>query len=63
MSQRDPGFYWVRQYGEWEVAKFDGDCWHFAWQTEDGYQTGHYHTPDTDDDLEEIDERRIVREE
>lgn len=51
---RQPGFYWVREESEplrWAVAEWCGDRWFSCgWECEFG-----------DNELEEIDERRIER--
>ena len=57
MSQkkREPGFYWVKFAGYWQVSYWSNFnfCWYLTSSAE---QLG-------DDDLFEIDERRITREE
>ena len=55
MSQknREPGFYWVRGGGTWVVAQWSGYSW---WVTTTDCLT-------YDNDWDEIDERRITREE
>ena len=56
MSQknREPGFYWVLPFGfEWTVAEYTGHIW----------MSARVFTALTDLDMEEIDERRITREE
>ncbi|MNJ08766.1 hypothetical protein D3C77_28910 [compost metagenome] len=62
MSQknREPGFYWVKFYvaANWEVVEFVDGCGGV-------WRIGDLHNGDFiyDEDLYEIDERRIVREE
>lgn len=50
MSQknREPGVYWVLAFDSWGISLWSGTCW----------LSGLH-----DNDFEEIDERRIVREE
>lgn len=52
---RESGYYWVKNENIWYVAKYNKD--YFAWSIS-GVETTF-----TDVDFEEIDERRIVREE
>lgn len=50
---REPGFYWVKEHNQgWVIAEWEGGCWKFTSLV--------YEYEDTD--IEEIDERRIVRE-
>jgi len=59
-KNREPGFYWVKldlhddwRVAEWKVEPFMRPCWFLIDYEGDCY----------DDDLFEIDERRIIREE
>lgn len=53
---RQAGYYWVKLHGEWVIAK---------WYFENGYHWDLFDggMPFKDNQLEEIDERRIEREE
>jgi hypothetical protein len=51
-KEREEGFYWVRYFGRWEVARFEHGRW---WVTGNEME-------DMDSDFHEIDERRITRE-
>jgi hypothetical protein len=48
---REPGFYWVKRFDKWSIAEFDGESW----------TSTTYIDPIFDRDWQEIDERRIVR--
>lgn len=52
--KREPGYYWVKDDGEWEIAKwfewYPGKC---EWD--------YFDRSRNDEDFEEIDERRIER--
>lgn len=53
---RQPGFYWVKRKGEWEVAGY------YIVGNVGGWElTGEANILITDTDFEEIDERRIER--
>ena len=51
MTEREDGFYWVKPHGVWLVASYDRWGWWIP-GSEDNWN---------DSELDEIDERRIVR--
>ena len=58
--ERESGYYWVKSKGEWEIAE-----WYNPYPTTKGYWlfTGSEDSQSFDSAFEEIDERRIVRDE
>jgi hypothetical protein len=52
---REDGFYWVRHEGTWIIARWVDDADYTCW-----FVPNHYNDT-ADQDLDEIDERRIVR--
>jgi hypothetical protein len=54
---REEGYYWVKYEGEWHVAHYVGtrESWSFAAYIDDSWWF-------RDEDFEEIDERRLIRE-
>lgn len=52
--KREPGYYWVKYDGEWEIAMW------FEW-IPGKYEWNFFDRSKTDSDFEEIDERRIER--
>jgi hypothetical protein len=49
--KREAGYYWVKQVGEWLIGHYEG-TWTLC---------GRQDYPFTDEDLDEIDERKIER--
>lgn len=49
--ERESGYYWVKQMGDWEIMWWNNGVWHSPDEM-DWY----------DRELDEIDERRITRE-
>lgn len=49
---REPGYYWVRYFGDWVVSEWNGEHWLI---------TGSGLLSRSDEDMDEIDERRIER--
>lgn len=52
---REPGFYWVNQYGKWIVAEWQNTRW---WICGCGLDDDWY----DDSDFESIDEKRLTHE-
>jgi hypothetical protein len=52
---REEGFYWVEEDGEWIVGQFKNESWYFCDPMLD--RPGGW----LDEDLDEIDENRIIR--
>lgn len=50
--KREPGFYWVKWSGEWEVCEWTGKNWLLPGVDIEIYAT--------DEDMEQLDERRII---
>jgi len=51
MKELETGFYWCKLFGEWEIMYFEDDYWY-----SNGIAGGY-----TETQLDEIDERKILR--